>query len=175
MGKIKNHYKVKLFFACTFHNSFNVDEFYEKIEKDSNYGKIYKYSEKSKFSNFSSYYEKEMGKDLNKQIITFDEMFQIENLHRVKIHTNKLEEDHAIDSKRLINIDPGYVTLAKVLLFSTKDNIHRIYINDGIFSEITLKFKDNTFNPLESTYNDYRESSVIEYFNSVRNDLKLMM
>ncbi len=175
MGKIKKHYDVKLFFACTFHKDFDIRKFYKKLECESNYGKIYKYSNEENFSNFSKYYEKEMGENLTKQIITFDKMFDIENLHRVKIRTNKMEEDYAISQSRLINIDPGYVTLAKVLLFSTKDNIHRIYINDGIFSEITLKFRGNTFNPLESTYKDYRESSVINYFNSVRNDLKKVL
>ena len=42
---------------------------------------------------------------------------------------------------RPLNLDPGYITLAKLVLASTKDHAHRIYLGQGIFAEVTLLFQ----------------------------------
>ena len=69
---------------------------------------------------------------------------------------------------RTINIDPGYVSLSKLILATTKSYVHRIYVSSGIFEEITLIFKDRSFQPGALTYPDYRSEKHLEIFNAVR-------
>ena len=72
-------------------------------------------------------------------------------------------------SKRAVNIDPGYITEAKLVLASTKDYAHRIYLDKGICAEVTLYYKDGTFRWRDWTYMDYRTDDYIRIFNHIRN------
>ncbi|MBI5756814.1 MAG: DUF4416 family protein [Nitrospirae bacterium] len=69
---------------------------------------------------------------------------------------------------RPVNIDPGYITLAKVVLASTKDYSHRVYIGKGIYAEVTLSYENKTFRPFSYTYPDYRSDEYIALFNMAR-------
>jgi hypothetical protein len=82
--------------------------------------------------------------------------------------TNALEAKLSKEGKRTVNIDPGYIDMAKLVLFSTKDYTHRLYLNKGIFAEVTLYYKDDTFNPWPWTYPDYKSSEYIAIFNHIR-------
>lgn len=172
MGIIKNFMPVKLFFAVTYNNINNCD--FIKILEDK-YGKIDTISDEYVFSDYTNYYNREMGEKLKKQIVTIQDTISINDLHKVKLFTNQIEDKYSIDSKRNINIDPGYLTEAKLVLFSTKNNIHRIYINNGIFAEITLKYvsKQKTYMTFDYTYPDYKSHKLIEFFNSVRDNYKI--
>ncbi|MDD5566311.1 MAG: DUF4416 family protein [Candidatus Omnitrophica bacterium] len=117
---------------------------------------------------FTNYYEKEFGKDLTRTFISFNPLILPEKLPRVKIFTNSLEATLAQQGRRCINIDPGYLTLAKFVLASTKDYAHRIYLGKGIYAETTLLFKKDSFQPWEWTYPDYRTQAYIEIFNRIR-------
>ena len=71
--------------------------------------------------------------------------------------------------RRRINIDPGYVSDSKLILATTKDYFHRIYLNYGIYAEVTLKWRKSSFEPLEWTYPDYRSREYINILNNIRN------
>lgn len=118
--------------------------------------------------NYTSYYEKEMGVDLKRRFISFNKLIPIENLYRIKLYTNRLEAIFLNSGARQVNIDPGYVDLAKLVLASTKDYAHRIYLRKGIFAEITLSYRNNSFVPNEWTYPDYRSQEYIDIFNKIR-------
>jgi hypothetical protein len=62
------------------------------------------------------------------------------------------------------------MTAAKVVLFSTKDYTHRVYVGDNIFAEATLKFKNKNFEPFEYTYADYRLAEVREFLSFHRKE-----
>ena len=70
--------------------------------------------------------------------------------------------------KRRINIDPGFLSLGKLILATTKDQCHRVYLGKGIFAEVTLFYKQKTFNPWPWTYPDYQSREYLEIFNSIR-------
>ena len=72
---------------------------------------------------------------------------------------------------RVVNIDPGYITLSNVTLATTKDYQHRIYLGEGIYLENTLRFsaKTKSYEPYEWTYGDYRMAGAVEFFNKLRN------
>lgn len=117
---------------------------------------------------YTDYYEEELGKGLRRHFISFKKLIPPQRLSVIKVKTNKLEEKLSVKNKRKINIDPGYITEAKLILATTKDYKHRIYLNKGIYAEVTLNFSGNTFSALEWTYPDYRTKDYIGIFNHIR-------
>jgi uncharacterized protein DUF4416 len=126
----------------------------------------------------SDYYQEEMGRNIFRKFLFFEQSMDPGKLPSIKRFTNDLENDYAVESgqhlRRRINLDPGYVTEAKVVLASAKDFAHRVYIGDGIYAEVTLKYitKDRSFVPCEHTYPDFRTTSYLTLFNNVREDLR---
>ena len=113
---------------------------------------------------------------LHKRMVVFETLMPIEQIHRVKILSNDLEKLYEKKGLRQVNIDPGYVTEAKVALFSTKDFFHRMYIADGIFGEITLTYRAKKgFEALPWTFPDYRQEERLQFFNGVRNWYRLVL
>lgn len=121
----------------------------------------------------TSYYEKEMGRDLKKKFISFGDLIPRESITGIKIRTNELEETirrQAGREGRPVNLDPGYVTLSNVVLATTKDYRHRIYISQGIYLENTLYYdrKKKTFRDWEWTYPDYKTEPYKDFFLRLR-------
>ena len=117
----------------------------------------------------TDYYEKEFGKDLKRNFISFHKLILPDKLPEIKILTNRIEENLAGGQKRSINIDPGYVDMSKLVLATTKDYSHRIYLAKGIFAEITLRYQEKQFKPWEWTYPDYKTKDYLDFFNKARN------
>jgi hypothetical protein len=117
----------------------------------------------------TDYYEEEFGKNLKRKFYSFKRLIKAEELPRIKILTNSLEKKFGDKrGNRLINLDPGYLAPAKLVLATTKDYQHRIYYGKGIYGEVTLRYKKGSFIPWEWTYPDYRIKEYVEIFNHVR-------
>ena len=120
----------------------------------------------------TTYYETEMGPDIQRQFISFERLIDAGTLAEMKLFTNSVEQTFAIrkpdGTARRVNLDAGYLCLAKLVLASTKDHAHRIYLCDGIYAEITLRFYRKTFQPWEWSYPDYRLPTYIAIFNQIR-------
>ena len=114
------------------------------------------------------YYNREMGNALKRKFISFKRLISIENINVIKLLTNKQEKKFSSQGKRKVNIDPGYITLSKVALLTTKDYYHRIYLGKGIYAEVTLFYNNKSFRPFEWTYPDYRSVGYIGFFNKTR-------
>lgn len=114
--------------------------------------------------NFTDYYDREMGSGLERRLWTYSGLYNLENLHFAKILTNDIES-RLSDSpgSRRVNLDPGYLTPAKLVLYTTKDFVHRVYIGDGIFAEATLQFRDGEYRETPTTYADFRTREVGNY------------
>jgi hypothetical protein len=117
---------------------------------------------------FTDYYGKEMGDSLLKCFVSFEGLMQPSELPEWKLRTQALEAEAARDSRRTVNLDPGYITAAKLVLASTKDFAHRIFIGSGIYGDVQLRYRDDAFRPLEWTYPDYRTPLAIGFFQKVR-------
>jgi hypothetical protein len=165
MGKIIIPPNVKLIMAVTFVNENLITKVKNILEKK--FGKI---DSESRVYNFThtAYYEKEMGSNLRKFFISFKKLIRPEKLAEIKIFTNNLEDKFAKNNKRQVNIDPGYIADAKLILATTKNYDHRIYLKKGIYGDVHLRFREGTFKPNDWTYADYRESFIINFFNEVR-------
>ena len=127
----------------------------------------------------TDYYQDEMGGPLYRKFVFFKELMEPDLLPSTKLFSIRIEErfSRSVEGhlKRRINIDPGYVTEAKVVLATTKDFSHRIYIGSGIYAEVTLRFnsREQSFASLEHTYYDYRTAEYITLFNKARTALRV--
>ena len=132
------------------------------------FGKIDSRSEVFNFD-FTDYYEPEMGKDLLREWVSFEGTFSQPEIVRAKLKTIGMERDLAnADGRRRVNLDPGFISGSKLVLASTKNFSHRIYLWGGIFAEVTLVFEHCSFIPLRWSYPDYRADTAIEYFEKTR-------
>jgi hypothetical protein len=120
----------------------------------------------------TAYYEASMGPGLRKCLFAFRDLVAADALPTVKLHTNSLEAELAgtgtYPEPRPLNLDPGVLTLGKFLLATTKDQAHRVYLRDGIFAEVTLRFEAGAFEPWPWTYADYRAPAVRDFLRQAR-------
>ena len=123
----------------------------------------------------TDYYEAEMGPDLVRQFVSFASLVDPAELPAIKRKTNVMELDLAADSAppvcRPVNLDPGYVTAAKLVLATAKDFAHRIYICDGIYAEVTLRFGKDGCRFSDWTYPDLRSGVYTPFLLAVRERL----
>jgi hypothetical protein len=167
MGSLRSFGPVKLFAGILVSDS----RFFADVERrlTAEFGAIDHRSPVIPFD-FTDYYEKEMGDVLDRMFFSFEGLIDAAELPEIKRRTNQLEADIAISSglKRPVNIDPGYLENAKVLLASTKNFYHRIYLGGGIFAEVTMHFKNNTFQFFPWTYPDYQSRDYQDFFLRLR-------
>jgi hypothetical protein len=122
----------------------------------------------------SEHYSDEMGAPLFRRFVFFSKPVAPDCLAGIKLSTNAIEDALSVDGRRTVNIDPGYLTLAKLVLASTKEYSHRIYIGKGIFAETTLLYEKGLFVPLLRTYNDYKDPKYHELFSLGRVVLRML-
>ena len=122
--------------------------------------------------NHTAYYNREMGEGLRKNFIAFDKPVRPENLPEIKLQTNRLEKEFSREGKRIVNLDPGYLTLDRVILATGKDAAHRVYMGRGVYADVQLIYRSTGFHPLPWTYPDYRAPSTVDFFNRLRRKCK---
>jgi hypothetical protein len=156
MGRIRTPEKSLLFIGALFSDQ----EYYLRAYGILNrsFGEVAMESSPFKWD-FSDHYRQEMGAPLYRRFLFFRKLIDPGNLADIKLATNEIERSMSVDERRLINLDPGYLTLAKIVLASTKDYSHRIYLKEGIHAEVTLIYSKETgqYIPNINTYNDYKD------------------
>jgi hypothetical protein len=127
----------------------------------------------------TSYYDATMGAGIKKVFFTFQRPFAPEGIVDVKLATNHWEEEYAAQAgkpePRPLNLDPGYLTLGKLVLASTKDFAHRIYLSQGIYAEITLQYRHRRWEHHQYTFPDYRREDYQRFFTECRDVIRKMM
>jgi len=120
----------------------------------------------------TAYYEATMGTGLLKRYWAFAEFPEPDQLAHVKRKTIELEQEiignQQYPEVRPLNLDPGFLSLGKFILATTKDQSHRIYLHGGIFAEVTLRFHDGEFEPRPWTYSDWQLPQVLEFLKQAR-------
>ncbi len=165
MGVLARPKPVKLVVSLIFREAEKL-ELAEKELRDI-YGPTEKVEKTLPFD-YTDYYYEEFGRPLSRKLLSFRELLSAGDVSGTKLRTNDIEDQYRTDGKRTVNIDPGYVTEAKLVLLTTKDYTHRVHIGSGIFAESTLFYRDGTFRPWRWTYPDYASPEVVSYFNEVR-------
>ena len=167
MGNAKTPSLVKLIVGMISPEERNFNEAESRM--DSEFGPIDFASQILPFD-YTDYYSQEMGEGLKRKFVSFKKLIRSEEIGGIKIKTNHWEEELASPegSTRRINLDPGYITLAKVVLATTKDHSHRIHLGHGIFAEITLSFYKGSYKPHPWAYPDYRSRAYLDIFHCIR-------
>jgi hypothetical protein len=126
--------------------------------------------------NETTYYEREMGTGLRKTFWAFEQLVDPARLVEAKLTTNAWEAEYAATADnpeaRPLNLDPGYLTEAKLVLASTKDRDHRLYLDRGIFAENTLFFRAGGWHLRPWTYPDYQRADYHLFFTRCRDYLR---
>lgn len=124
----------------------------------------------------TSFYTKSMGTSLKKQFLAFETLIDPGSIAPTKIQSNQWEQTYADQNDhpedRPLNIDPGYISEAKLVLVTTKDRDHRLYLEKGIFAEVTLYFHSGQWRSSRWTYPDYQREDFQAFFTKCRNHLR---
>jgi hypothetical protein len=123
----------------------------------------------------TNYYKDQTGENILRQFVSVEKLTKPGKLAKIKLKTNKLEQKLAaksnLDLPRPVNLDPGIIEPAKLVLATTKNYSHRIYIGKKMYAEATLIFDKGSWTPLPYTYPDYRQKSYHDFFSKVRTRL----
>lgn len=120
----------------------------------------------------TDYYRDELGPSPVRMFLAWPGLYPTENLAAAKLATNALELDSARRAggpfARPVNLDPGYLTQAKLVLASAKNHAHRIHLRDGIYAEITLQYRAGRFHALPWTFPDFVDGRYHGFFLELR-------
>jgi hypothetical protein len=119
----------------------------------------------------TNYYEPEMGKGLSRAFVSFAPLVSPEALSEIKIRTNGLELELRAafaEGRRIVNLDPGIVTPAALIMATAKDFSHRVPLRDGIYAHLEFLFARNAIRRLDWTYPDFANPGYERYFLKVR-------
>ena len=123
----------------------------------------------------SNYYAKEMSDKLLRQFVSLTAPGDPSGIAELKLASNAAEladaEARGRDSRRAINLDPGYITPAKLILATTKDYSHRVYLAQGIYAEVTLQYHKGHWEGFAWSYPDYAGPTYHHFFCQVRESL----
>lgn len=107
----------------------------------------------------TDYYEAEFGKALKRRIVSFRELAAPEKLVELKLATNSIEEATRGPAGRRANIDIGYLDVHKVVLASGKPAAQKIYLDQGIWADLVLRYAKGKFQPFEWTFLDFKDGT----------------
>ena len=120
----------------------------------------------------TDYYKDQTGPQILRQFISIERLIDPGKLAKIKHKTNKLEQKLAkmlaLPLPRPVNLDPGIIEPSKLVLATTKNYSHRIYIGIKMYAEVTLIFDKGQWRPLDHTYPDYRQQCYFDFFEKVR-------
>jgi hypothetical protein len=123
----------------------------------------------------TDYYKEQTGENIRRQFVSIEELIDPGRLAQIKHQTNRLEQNLAAELKlslpRPVNLDPGIIEPSKLILASTKNYSHRIYIGENMYAEVTLIFDKGRWRPFDYTYPDYRQQCYCDFFDEVRTRL----
>jgi len=173
MGQPSEHYPVLLLVAVF--SRYDAAFEWARTRMEAEWGPVQFTSPRFPFVE-TNYYEPTMGPALDVQFVSFERFISPTALVDIKLATNQWEEDYARvgghPEPRPLNLDPGYMTAAKLILASTKDHTHRIYLERGIFAETTLYYKDRAWQSGPWTFPNYKRADYQAFFTKCRQELR---
>ncbi|MBN1306506.1 MAG: DUF4416 family protein [Chitinispirillaceae bacterium] len=105
----------------------------------------------------TDYYKPEMGTPLYRRLLAFETLSLPTLLVDMKLQCNNIESALAHNGKRTVNIDAGYLDHNKYLLASAKQAGQKIYLDKGIYADLSGRYKAGKYRPFEWTFPDFRD------------------
>ncbi|HBZ87028.1 MAG: hypothetical protein A2509_03440 [Candidatus Edwardsbacteria bacterium RIFOXYD12_FULL_50_11] len=173
MAIVRSVKPVKFFLGLIYSQEVSLWDLERELQK--RFGTIDRKSPVLDFSGSTDYYSPEMGPKLFRAWWSLHQLGDPGKLPELKLLSNQLEDEYLKASEgtgRIVNIDPGYVNEARVILASCKDFSHRVYLGQGIYGDVTLIYRGDGFKPLEWTYPDYQCPEAFRYFQALKDDYR---
>ena len=164
MGQQNTFNKVNLFTGAIFNNEIDIELVISELKNEFSETDII--SDIFEF-NFTDYYFQEMGKPLKRRFFSFTNLIPPEQLPEIKLRTNKIEEKFSESGKRRVNLDPGYLSDANVIIATTKNYYQRIPLTRGIYAHMEYVIKGKNLSILEWTYPDFRSENYMDFFHEM--------
>ena len=116
----------------------------------------------------TTYYEEEMGTNLSRYILAFRGPHYADILVGAKLGCIELEKGSAIDGKRTINLDVGYLDHSKIVLASTKEAGQKLYLDAGVYADFIARYGYGKYNPFEWSFPDFKDGRYDSDFATLR-------
>jgi hypothetical protein len=120
----------------------------------------------------TDYYRSEMGEPLVRQFVSFPGLLPAERLPEIKIAAMELETRLAENGRRRVNLDPGFLSEANVIIATAKNHYHRVPLRDGVYAHIEYVLKDGKLNFLPWTYPDFQTEAYLDFFRKLHEQFK---
>lgn len=123
----------------------------------------------------TAYYQQQAGPAILRRFVSIETPIDPGRLGGVKHQTNRMEmqlaEVLATSWPRPVNLDPGYLEPSKLVLASTKNFAHRVYIGDGMWAEVTLTYNKGVWQVYPYTFPDFKSGRYNAFLSTAREKL----
>ena len=123
----------------------------------------------------TDYYFREMGSPLQRRFLLFSDLYCPSCLPAAKHFSNDLEIETALNGRRRVNIDPGFISPANVVIATCKNFAHRVPLQDGIYAHLEYVYRKGAFSTLDWTYPDFHQAEYRDFFKQARSFLLAML
>jgi Domain of unknown function (DUF4416) len=120
----------------------------------------------------TEYYRKEFGSGLRRGFISFRGLQSPERLPDLKHAAARLEAGLARDGKRVYNLDIGYLDPDKLVLASFKRGPCKLYLRDGVYADLLLRYSKGGFDPFPWAFADFQDGRYGKSLLVIREKLK---
>lgn len=154
MAEIEPVDNVKLFVAVLYARDRALTEVHKRLEQV--WGPV-DFSGADHPFDLTDYYLPEMGADLKRRLLSFQQLVPPESLREAKLITNSIEDEMAVNHQRRVNLDVGYLDHNKIVLGSVKYAGQKIHLGDGIYADLVARYRAGRYRPFEWTFPDFRD------------------
>ncbi len=123
----------------------------------------------------SEYYRPEMGWPIYRRFWAFETLINPNEIARLKIECNEIEDQLTVAGNRKVNLDPGYMDYDKIVLASAKYNGQKIYLDYGIYADLTLRYEKGNFYPYPWSFPDFKNGQYNQTFLRIREIYKVQL
>ncbi len=117
----------------------------------------------------SRYYESEMGYPLYRWWCWRNKLADPSKLIEWKHNCTEIEQELAReDGSRTVNLDPGYLNYALVVLGSYKYDLQKIYLGDKVYADPVLRFDDGGYHPFDWSFPDFKINNYYSRLEKIR-------
>lgn len=123
----------------------------------------------------SDYYRDEMGENLTRTWYCFRELCEADALAAYRLATGRIEDELAVDGRRRVNLDPGYLDAGKLVLTSLKEAPDKIYLGRGVWAHTCLRYRFGGFVAPDHSFPDFRDGRFDAFMLEARALLKRLL
>jgi hypothetical protein len=165
MAQPENPMPVKYFVAVLFRDERDLSRAKEALT--ARWGSI-DFEGRDHLFDITDYYEPEMGAPLYRRLLSFEHLYAPALLVEMKLGCNEMESALADEGKRRVNIDAGYLDHNKFLLASAKEAGQKIYLDRGIYADLSGRYKGGKYRPFEWSFPDFKDGRYDEDLLAIR-------